>query len=388
MKTNSVVKCFICVIVVTWCTDLIGYEVRSPAHDDYARKLWAFAQSVNYHNWSRFRGELPIDAGPGKVGESKIYLNSRARKNLHDFRGGSTIVCEHIQDNELCGMTIYTLDKSESWYWAHYLPTGVLVKTSADRNPFDKSAFYSTVSQGRLWVFRLGSAELTEFKTSGEPAKCVTIPGGGPGGMTIKSSSKDVIQDYMTARDGFETKVMDDRLWVFSEGTREAENLKNGEVSEKHLTRIGVGPMGLTIKSSDRETIDDYLWSKPEFETAVIQDRLWVFRTNSEEWEQFITKGASDKHVTKIGVGTEGLTVKAPDHETIVDYMTKADGFQTFVDDGRLWVFIDRTPALADFLKTGEPAKCVTRVGDGPLGMTVKSDQASTIDMYLAAIGQ
>ncbi|MCA9212793.1 MAG: hypothetical protein KDB27_07005 [Planctomycetales bacterium] len=390
MKTKTLLTLLVCSIFC-FQSHLHGLEVRSTAHAEYTGKLWDFVQSAKYHNWSQFRGEFPIENGPGDVGESVVYLNSRARKDLQNMTPGSAIICEHTRGDEVAGITVYALPsnrKETSWYWAHYLPSGEVVKTSADRNPFDKDAFFTTLVEGRLWVFPLGSEDLAEFKASGEPAKCVTLPGAGPGGLTVKSSSKEVIQDYMAAREGFATKIVDERVWVFREGTTEAEDLKNGKFSEKHITRIGAGPMGMTIKSSDAAVIDDYLTRKTGFETSIVDERLWVFRSGSEEWQQFQSEGASDKHVTQVGTGPGGLTVKSPDSETIVAYMTSANGFATFIEDGRLWVFLDNTEALKDFKESGEPAKCVTRVGEGPLGMTVKSDDASTIDLYLAAVAQ
>ena len=63
-----------------------------------------------------------------------------------------------------------------------------------------KPGFYTEVREGRLWVFREGSKELEEFKKHGEPEKQVTRIGGGPGGMTIKSSDAKVIDDYLAAK--------------------------------------------------------------------------------------------------------------------------------------------------------------------------------------------
>lgn len=63
-----------------------------------------------------------------------------------------------------------------------------------------KAGFYTEVRDGRLWVFRDGSKELEEFKRHGEPAHQVTRIGGGPSGMTIKSSSATVIDEYLAAR--------------------------------------------------------------------------------------------------------------------------------------------------------------------------------------------
>jgi hypothetical protein len=63
-----------------------------------------------------------------------------------------------------------------------------------------KPGFYTEVKDGRLWVFREGSKELAQFKQHGEPAQQVTRVGGGPNGMTIKSSDASVIDAYMAAR--------------------------------------------------------------------------------------------------------------------------------------------------------------------------------------------
>jgi uncharacterized protein (TIGR03000 family) len=60
-------------------------------------------------------------------------------------------------------------------------------------------------------------------------------------------------------------------------------------------------------------------------------------------------------------------------------------GFVTFVKDGRLWVFRMGSKELQDYKKDGEPAKQVTRVGDGPEGMTLKGPDAETLDAYLKA---
>lgn len=60
-------------------------------------------------------------------------------------------------------------------------------------------------------------------------------------------------------KDGFVTKVVDKRLWVFRAGTPElGEFEKTGELA-KQVTRIGAGPNGMTIKGPDGDTIDAYL---------------------------------------------------------------------------------------------------------------------------------
>ena len=63
-----------------------------------------------------------------------------------------------------------------------------------------KPGFYTEVREGRLWVLREGSKELEEFKKHGEPAHQVTRIGAGPRGMTIKSSSAEVIDAYLAGK--------------------------------------------------------------------------------------------------------------------------------------------------------------------------------------------
>lgn len=63
-----------------------------------------------------------------------------------------------------------------------------------------KPGFYTEIRDGRLWVFREGSKELEEFKKGGEPAHQTTRIGAGPNGMTIKSSEAKVIDEYLAAK--------------------------------------------------------------------------------------------------------------------------------------------------------------------------------------------
>jgi hypothetical protein len=60
-------------------------------------------------------------------------------------------------------------------------------------------------------------------------------------------------------------------------------------------------------------------------------------------------------------------------------------GFQTFVRENRLWVFEAGSKEAADFAAGKEPHLMVTRVGEGPNGMTMRSTTSETIARYLAA---
>jgi hypothetical protein len=69
----------------------------------------------------------------------------------------------------------------------------------ASATQFNKAGFVTAIEDGRLWVFKEGSKELEEFKTNGEPAMSVARIGDGPEGMTIKSVSDSIIDEYKAA---------------------------------------------------------------------------------------------------------------------------------------------------------------------------------------------
>jgi hypothetical protein len=254
----------------------------------------------------------------------------------------------------------------------------------AGDTPYCKPGFVTRVEAGRLWVFRAGSAELATVESGGELAKHTTQIGAGPGGMTVKGPDNETILEYLAAKPGFETVVQDGRLWVFQEGSKDAETIKSGGELAKHVTRVNSGPLDTTIKSPDSETLDAYIAWKEGFVCHYEDGRLWVFHEGSDALKQYESGGELAKHVTRVGAGPGGKTIKAPDSETIVDYMTKLDGFETYVnDEGRLWVFRQESPALEQFYKTGHPEKHVTLIGAGPLGLTIKAPDRETADAYV-----
>jgi hypothetical protein len=65
---------------------------------------------------------------------------------------------------------------------------------------YDKPGFKTEVKEGRLWVFREGSKDYDDYKKKGEPAKMVSRIGEGPNGMTIRSGDTKTIEDYMKAK--------------------------------------------------------------------------------------------------------------------------------------------------------------------------------------------
>jgi hypothetical protein len=77
--------------------------------------------------------------------------------------------------------------------------------------------------------------------------------------MTIKSPDEETILDYMAAADGFFTKVEDKRIWVFRPGSDDLKEYQKSGEPTKCVIRPGAGPLGMTVKSPDTETIQAYL---------------------------------------------------------------------------------------------------------------------------------
>jgi hypothetical protein len=250
--------------------------------------------------------------------------------------------------------------------------------------PFAKTGFVTVLEEDRLWVFREDSGELEAFESSGELAKHTTQIGVGPAGLTMKAPDRETILEYLAAKPGFTTTVDEGRVWVFRNGSEELDEVLSGGELAKHVTRVSAGPLDVTLEAPDKETLDEYLAWKEGFVTHVVDGRLWVFHEGSTELKDFESVGPLAEHVTRVGAGPGGMTLKGPDRETIIDYVTVMAGFETFVNaDGRLWVFRADSRALDEFYKLGKPEKHITRVGAGPLGLTIKAPDAETADAYL-----
>jgi hypothetical protein len=65
---------------------------------------------------------------------------------------------------------------------------------------YNKPGFVTEVRDGRLWVFRVNSAELQEFRTQGELGKSVTRVGAGPNGMTVRAADVQTLDDYLRSK--------------------------------------------------------------------------------------------------------------------------------------------------------------------------------------------
>lgn len=223
-------------------------------------------------------------------------------------------------------------------------------KVAKAAGPYDKAGFHTHVIDGRLWVLKDGQKE---------SEKHISLIGAGPAGMTIRALSKETALEYITAKDGFTTSIEDGRLWVLK---------GDQKIAEKRITLIGAGPNGMTILAQDKETVLEYLATKPGYNTHVQDGRIWVLKDGQKE---------SEKHITLIGAGPMGASVKALDKTTAQEYVAATPGFTTHIEDGRLWVF-----------KEGQKhsEKHITLIGAGPMGMTVKAIDRQTANAYLASI--
>jgi hypothetical protein len=196
------------------------------------------------------------------------------------------------------------------------------------------------------------------------------------------------IKKSLPTKPGFVTIEVEGRHWIFREGSKDVTAFKKAGEPEKCYTRINVAPYQVTLRAPDIAIMEEYLTAKPGFVTKFEDGRVWVFRQGSKDLTGFLKDGELAKHVVRPGAGPRGMTLKAPDAETIIAYMTAQEGFITFLEDGRLWVFKTASKELPEFKKNGDLAKHVIRVNAGPLGLTLKAPDGETIDLYLKACGR
>lgn len=127
-------------------------------------------------------------------------------------------------------------------------------------------------------------------------------------------------------------------------------------------------------------------FSRPGFVTFLNKNVLTVFHLESKDLPKFRKSGDMAKGVIRPAAGPEGLSLKAPDGETIQDYLMTDKQFIVRHVDGRLWVFRNGSAAFGQYVRDGELAKNVTRVGAGPSGMTLKAPDIETLNLYVAAM--
>ena len=60
-------------------------------------------------------------------------------------------------------------------------------------------------------------------------------------------------------------------------------------------------------------------------------------------------------------------------------------GFVTKIEKGRLWVFETGSKELTQFEEHGEPTISVSKIGEGPEGMTLRGPSTQVLDAYQQA---
>ena len=252
---------------------------------------------------------------------------------------------------------------------------------AARRATYEREGFDVYPHEGRLWVFESGSQDSKDFANGIEPAKSVTriLPG-----RTLRSTEGETLLNYLVQRPGFYTRIEEGRLWIFRAGSEEhTQFLATGEPA-KRTTLIGAGPTGMTVMSADRPTIDEYLAWRPGFEVRMHEGRRWIFLEGSPELASFDAGTEPAKSVTRI---RPGGTLRAIDGAVLDQYEVAAEGFATFPVEGAVWAFREGSAELEQYLGNGEDRTHVTREGAGPAGRTVHAPDEGTLQSYLAALG-
>jgi hypothetical protein len=373
---------------------------KAPEHSAYAETLWKFITKSPYTKWKTVDKIPDRAAGPAIPAGAKIYANKPALTKLDDPPHGAAFVIEYYAPDAktkkpaLSGICVkfrpakgYDAAQGD-WYWAYFLPGGKHVECSIVTKPYAKPGFITFEKKGILWTFRAGNSELVDYVKYGDVAYNVTLPGVGPNGMSVRGPDRDTIVDYVIARPGFVTKVVKDQLWVFRTGTKEAGEFAKQGPPPMCVTRPLAGPLGMTLRGPDAATLSEYSTARPGFETIVRDGRLWVFRPGSKELDQFRKNGELAIHTVRPGAGPDGMTIKAPDAATIVEYLTSREGFTTVSDKDRLWIFRRGAEELSKFRKDGELPQHVVRPAAGPAGVTVRAPDGETLDLYLSIAQQ
>ncbi len=132
----------------------------------------------------------------------------------------------------------------------------------------------------------------------------------------------------------------------------------------------------------------------PSKESAYLEvnkdGRLYVF-TSPDRKAAFEKSGELGKGIIKIGYGQNGETVVFDSEEAVVEYesrrvkdiLGKANikAYREFEKNGRLYVFTSPT-CKANFEKTGEMGKSITKIGYGTNNETVVFDSDEAVVEY------
>lgn len=239
-------------------------DVRPADHQKFTEDFWNYLHD-KYSQWKQldsFPGQAPT---PEAGTDGTIYVNDIAEEDTAKLAFGSIVVIEHQRDGQPYALSALfharpgVHPKNNDWYELYYLIDGTIVKSSADHSPYNRRGFLTREIEDRLWILPLDNPGIADLIAGQGPEKHVTLPGAGPDRKTIKSDSRETAIHYLFAKPGYVTYFEDGRAWVFAKNTDAAAHFHKEGLPEKHVTRIGAGPMRTTIKAPDAETIDLFL---------------------------------------------------------------------------------------------------------------------------------
>lgn len=298
---------------------LSGNE-RSEAHQKYVATVWEYIDGTDYQSWPEADGPLHIGVGPW-LGQ-KTFVDQKG-----DWEEGSTIISENWDGEKLSSVSIFMKQaagysvRNKDWYWVHFTADGKVVSASPDKEEYRKPGYVTWVIDGRLWLFVMNSTDAADFVKSGDLAKNVTRIAAGPDRMSVRSSNAETIDAYLAAKEGFFVWPVEGRLWVYHSDDPALADFLAGTEPAKVVIRPGAGPDGVTLKATETETLDAYIAAREGFATFIEDGRIWVFKADAEELAAFQRDGEIAKSVTRPGAGPAGMTVRAPDAETLDAYL-------------------------------------------------------------------
>ncbi len=295
-------------------------NARSETHQKFVSSVWEYVQESDYKSWPVAEKAPVIGVGPwfgqktfvtdkGEWAEGSILISEHWAE---DVLSGISVFVKQKEGYS---------SRNRDWYWVHFAADGTVISASADKEQFRKPGFVSWEIDGRLWVFVMTLPEAADFAKSGELAKNVTRPGAGPNRMTIRSADSETIDAWTATKGGFFVKEDEGRLWVFRSDDPALADFLAGAEPAKMVIRPGAGPGGATLKALETETITQYLVAKDGFVTFLVDGRIWVFKADAPELAEYKSAGELAKNVTRPGAGPDGMTVRGPDSETLDAYL-------------------------------------------------------------------
>ncbi|MCR9247027.1 MAG: hypothetical protein NXI31_18495 [bacterium] len=139
-----------------------------------------------------------------------------------------------------------------------------------------------------------------------------------------EATPAQLVRETPFDRPGFIVREFDGRLYVFPAAAPEAAGFEDSAVLRHSVTRIGVGPQGMTVRAPDRETIDAYLIAREGFRTEIVDGRVWILRAGSAECDAFDEGAQLRESVTRVGAAPNGMSARSVDNATLDDYLSVA----------------------------------------------------------------